>query len=247
LKQNRRYRRGYPVAILVGFEDDRVVVWQIFRHVIKPETTLRLDGARNDTKAVYNFHESIVNALRPTLNEGVRSIILAAPTRTNHAQTFMDHVRRHHLWLMQGPNKATFSEATGSASTLSDVAALTKTPRFHHLISETTSEETANLLGLLEKHLHASNHDAVVLYSLEEVEDRILDPRRAGSPIPEYLLLTDKYLFDSREKKRIHRLIQIATNRHVKTRIVDADSTAGLRLTQLGGMVCFTRLTRTYG
>jgi stalled ribosome rescue protein Dom34 len=55
-------------------------------------------------------------------------------------------------------------------------------------------------------------------------------------------MLTDKHLSDSPEKNRIHRLMQIATNRNVKTRIVDAESKAGLRLTQLGGMVCFARL-----
>jgi stalled ribosome rescue protein Dom34 len=239
LKQKRRYRRGYPVAILAGLKDDRAVLWKIFSNVIKPEKTLWLNGARNDTKALYNFHESIVNALRPTLNEGVRSIILVSPTRTNHAQTLTDHIRKHHVWLVQGPNKATFSKTTGSASTLSEVATLTKTPMFHQLINETTSGETENLIGMLEKHLNTSNQDTVVLYSLEEIEDRIYGSRKPGRPIPKYLMLTDKYLSDSPEKNRINRLIQIATNRNVKTRIVDAESTAGLRLTQLGGMVYF--------
>jgi stalled ribosome rescue protein Dom34 len=118
---------------------------------------------------------------------------------------------------------------------------------FHQLICETTSEETENLIGMLEKHLNASNQDTVVLYSLDEIEDRILCPQKYGRPIPKYLMLTDKYISDSREKNRIHRLIQIATNRNVKTRIVDAESTAGLRLTQLGGMVCFTKPMRAYG
>lgn len=241
LKQKRRYRRGYPVAILAGLDDDRVIVWKIYSNVIKPEKTLRLDGSKNDTKAVYNFHESIVNALRPTLKEGVRSIILASPKRTNYAQTFIEHIQRHHVWLVQGPNKAIFSEATGSASTMSEVATLTRTPLFHQLICETTSEETENLIGILEQHLNTSNQDTVVLYSLEETEDLILGSRKSGRPIPEYLMLTDKYLSDSREKNRIHRLIQIATNRNVKTRIVDGESSAGLRLTQLGGMVCFAQ------
>lgn len=244
MKQKRRYRRGYPVAILVGLEDDRVVLWKIFSKVIKPATTLRLDGARNDTKALYNFHELIVNALRPTLNEGVRSIILASPTRTNHAKTFINHIRKHHVWLVQGSNKAIFSETTGPASTLSEVTTLTKTPLFHQLINETTSEETENLIGILEKHLNASNQDTVVLYSLEETENHILGPRNSGRSKPDYLMLTNKYLSDSREKNRIHRLLQIATNRKVKTRIVDAESNAGRRLTQLGGMVCFTRSKR---
>jgi stalled ribosome rescue protein Dom34 len=110
---------------------------------------------------------------------------------------------------------------------------------FHQLICETASEETENLIDMLEKRLNASDQDTVVLYSLKEIEDLILGPRKPGRPKPEYLMLTNKYLSDSCKKNRIHRLMQIATNRNVKTRIVDAESTAGLRLTQLGGIVCF--------
>ena len=242
VKQKRGYRRGYPVAILAGLEDDRAVLWKVYSNVVKPEKTLRLDGTRNDPKTVYNFHESIVNALRPTLKEGVRSIILASPTRTDYAQRFIDHIRGHHAWLVQGPNKAIFSEATGSAGTPPEVAALTRTSMFRRLICETTSEETENLIDVLEKCLNASKEDTVVLYSLKEIEDLIIGPQKPGRPKLEYLMLTDKYLSDSCEKHRIQRLMQIAINRNVKTRIVDAESSAGLRLTQLGGMVCFAQL-----
>ena len=238
MKQKRGYRRGYPVAILAGLEDDQAVLWTVFSNVVKPEKTLCLEGTRNDPKAVYNFHESIINALRPTLKEGVRSIIVASPTRTDHSQRFIDHIRRHHIWLVQGPNKAIFSEATGSASTLSEVAAMTRTPVFHRLINKTTSEETESLIDILEKHLDSSNQETSVLYTLEETGDLIFGSRKSSRPKPEYLMLTDKYLSDSNDKNKIHRLMQIAKNRNVKTRIVGAESTAGLRLTQLGGMVC---------
>ena len=224
---------------MAGIEDDQAVLWRVFSNVVKPEKTLWLEGTRKDPKAVYNFHESIVNALRPTLKEGVRSIVVASPMRTGHAQRFIDHIRRHHTWLVQGPNRAIFSEAIGSAGTLAEVAAMTRTPAFHRLINETTSEETESLIDILEKHLGASGQGMSVLYSLEETEDLILGPPKSGRPKPEYLMLTDKYLSDSCEKNRIHRLIQIAKNRNVKTRIVEAESTAGLRLTQLGGMACF--------
>ena len=242
MKQKRGYKRGYSVAILAGLEDDRAVLWKVFSNVVKPEKTISLDGTRNDSKAVYNFHESIVNALRPTLKEGVRSIILASPARTNHAQRFIDHIREHHAWLVQGPNKAVFSEANGSASTLAEVATLTKTLMFRQLICETTSEEAEDLMNILEKRLNTSDKNAVVLYSLEETEDLILGSQKPNRPKPERLMLTDRYLSNSREKNRIHRLMQIATNRDVKTRIVDAESPAGQRLTQLGGMVCFAKL-----
>jgi stalled ribosome rescue protein Dom34 len=236
----KAYKRGYPVAILAGIENDHAALWQVFSQVAKHQQTIPLNGVRKDSKAVYNFHESIINALRPTLKEGVRSIIIAASAKTNYAQEFLSHLKAHHTWLLQGPNKATFSPITGSASTPPQVAALTKTGLFKQLISETTAEETENLLEILEKRLNETGN--LVLFSLEEAENLILGKQAAGKPKPEYLLLTDNYLSSSRQKNRVHRLLQIATNRNVKTRIINAESTAGIRLTQLGGLVCLAKI-----
>ena len=236
----KAYKRGYPVAILIGIENDHAALWQVFSQVAKHQQTIPLSGDRKDFKALYNFHESIINALRPTLKEGVRSIIIAASAKTNYAQDFLNHIRAHHTWLLQGPNKATFSPITGSASTPPQVAALTKTALFKQLINETTAEETENLLEILEKRLNET--DNLVLFSLEEAENLILCKQAPGKPKPEYLLLTDNYLSSSRQKNRVHRLLQIATNKNVKTRIINAESTAGIRLTQLGGLVCLAKL-----
>jgi len=190
---------------------------------------------------LYNFHEAIVNTLRPTLGEGVRSIILASRARTNHAQGFIDHIRLHHAWLVQGPNKVVFSRATGSAFTPQEVAILTRTPMFGQLVCETTSEEAENLIDILEECLNAPDQDIIVAYSLKEVEDLILS-RKPGKPDPEYFMLTNEYLSASCEKNRINRLMQIAANRNIKTRILDAESIAGVRLTQFGGMICFAQI-----
>jgi stalled ribosome rescue protein Dom34 len=240
LKTKRKYKRGYPVAILTGIEENQADLWKIFSNVAKHEKTIPLNGARNNPKVLYNFHEAIINALRPTLKEGVRSIIVAAPARTNHAQALINHIREHHKWLSQGPNKAAISLITGSANTPTQVAALTRTQTFQKLISRTTEEETENLIDLLEKRLNASQSSAV-LFSLEEAETLILQRQKPNNLKPEYLLLTDKYLESTRHKSRLHRLMQIAANKQVKTRIVDAESPAGKRLTQLGGIVCLTQ------
>jgi stalled ribosome rescue protein Dom34 len=242
LKTKKTHKRGYPVAILAGLEEDHAVLWKIFSNVVKHEKNLALDGNRTDSKALYNFHESIINALRPTLKEGIKSIIVASPSRTNYAQEFSTHVREHHAWLTQGSNTAVFSEITGSASSPSQVAELARTPSFRRLIRDTTAEETENLIEILEQRLNATSKNNLVLFSLEEAEKLILGTPKADRPKPEYLLLTQNYLASSREKNRLHRLMQIATNRKVKTRIVDAKSAAGQRLTQFGGIVCLARL-----
>jgi stalled ribosome rescue protein Dom34 len=240
--KTKGYKRGYPVATLIGIEEDKATLWKIFSKVAKPENTIHINGTRSNQKALYNFHESIIKALRPTLKEGVRTVILSSPARTSHDQEFLNHVREHHTWLTQGPNKAAFSTITGSASTPHEVATLTRTPTFHKLISETHAEETENLIEILEKRLSASHKNNLVLFSLEESENFILHRQKQGGPKPEYLLLTNKYLAETRAKNRLHRLMQIAANRKVKTRVISAESPAGKRLTQLGGLVCLAQI-----
>ncbi len=236
----KNYKRGYPVAFLVGIEFDHAALWQIFSQVAKNQQTISLNGGRKDQKALYGFHEAIINALRPVLKEGVRSIIVASPPRTGYSQEFLTHIKAHHAWLLQGTNKASFSQITGSASAPSEVAALTKTSNFKQLIQENAAEETENLLEILEKRL--SKTDNLVLFSLQEAENLILYPQAPGKPQPEYLLLTDDYLAGSRQKNRVNRLMQIAARNGVKTRVIDAESNAGARLTQLGGIVCLAKL-----
>jgi stalled ribosome rescue protein Dom34 len=236
------YRRGYAVAVLIGLEERTATLWKVYSKVVKPEMTLRLDGYRNDSKAVYNFHEAIVDALRPTLKEGVQTIVLASAPRTAYAKEFIQHVNKHHAWLTQGANKVAFAEITGSASTLPQVATLTRHHGFNKLVQEATSGEAVGLLDLLESRLNSSRGENVVLYSLEEAEGVILFSRKGGLK-PEYLLLTDKYLANSRQKGRLNRLMQAATNNQVKSRVVGSESPAGKRLTQLGGIVCLAKVT----
>jgi stalled ribosome rescue protein Dom34 len=236
----KNYKRGYPVAVLVGIEQDHAAIWHIYSQVAKPQQTIPLNGDRKDQKALYSFHETIVNALRPVLKEGVRSVIVASPARTSYALDFLFHVKSHHSWLTQGTNKASISQITGSASSPPQVATLTKTTAFKELIQENAAEETENLLEILEKRLNKT--DTLVLFSLQEAENLILFPQAPGKPQPEYLLLTNNYLNGSRQKNRVNRLMQIAAKNGVKTRVISADSNAGKRLTQLGGIVCLAKL-----
>ncbi len=238
LAPKQGYRRGYAVAVLAGIEENQAILWRVFSNVVKPEKTINLNGTRSDPKALYNFHEAVINALRPIMKEGVKSIVLVSPPKTNYVSKFTEHVKAHHPWLTSGPSKAIFSQLSGSAANIPEVTLLARNPAFKEIISQTTLEETGNLIDLLEKRLNASGPEPLVLYSIEEIEDRIYSTWNPGKPKPEYLLLTDVYFSRTRQKNRLQRLIQIAQNRQVKTRIVKADSPSGKRLTQLGGLVC---------
>jgi stalled ribosome rescue protein Dom34 len=133
------------------------------------------------------------------------------------------------------------AEIIGSAATPSQVAQLANSPAFSELIRETTSEETGGLLDLLEKRLNTSSRENTVLFSLEEAENLILYSPKTSTRKPEYLILTEKYLAGNRQKNRLHRLLQIASNKKIKTKVVDSESPAGQRVAQLGGFVCLAK------
>lgn len=233
------------MALLVGLESDHAVLWQIFSHVAKPQLTVKLGGNRADERVLYNFHESIVDALRPILKEGVRSIVATAPIRTGYAAAFLDHVRKHHAYLIQskGTGRVTFAELVGSADQPYEVAELAKTNEFRKLIAETTSEEADHIVNELEKHLSNASSSSAVLFSLKEIEDMIYDRKKQDDSKSEHLMVTDIYLANSKDKNRINRLLQISNNRNVKTRIVNGETPAGKRISQFGGMVFFSLQT----
>ncbi|MDR0797178.1 MAG: hypothetical protein LBE70_00445, partial [Nitrososphaerota archaeon] len=179
--------------------------------------------------------EDIINKLRPILKEGVKSILVASPQKTSFNQDFLNHIKGHHQWLFQGVNKATFKQLTGSAVTHAQVSSITGSEEFKLSINNSTFEEAENLRELLEKRLNTN--DNLVLFSLEEAEDTIYNHKTQGTPKPEYLLLTDNYLAGEKRKTRLNRLMQIAQNKKIKTRVVNKESPAGARLNQFGGLV----------
>jgi stalled ribosome rescue protein Dom34 len=237
---SKPYRRGYPVAVLIGIEHSQIAIWKVYSKVAKPEANIRLEGSRTDVKLLYNFYESVINKLRPILKEGVKSIIVVAPQKTSFSQDFLDHIKGHHQWLFQGVNKATFKQIIGFAITHAQVSNITSTEEFKQSINDSTFEEAELLLEILEKRLNAT--DKLVLFSLEEAEDAIYNSESQGMSKPEYLLLTDSYLEKDKRKARLNRLIQIAQNKKIKTRIINKESPAGVRLNQFGGLaVCLLK------
>jgi stalled ribosome rescue protein Dom34 len=249
---SKSYRRGYSVAVLVGMEQSQAAIWRIYSQVAKLESSVQLEGVRSNAKAVYSFHEAVINVLRLSLKEGVKSVIVAAPQKTSYSQDFLNHVKEHHQWLFQGANKASFKQILGSAITHAQVGNITSSSEFKQSINDSALEETQNLRELLEKRLNTTitsssasmlaGSNSLVLFSLEETENAIYrNQEMPGKPKPEYLLLTDNYLAGEKRKTRLNRLLQIAQNKKIKTRIVNKDSPTGTRLNQLGGIVCLLK------
>jgi stalled ribosome rescue protein Dom34 len=90
-------------------------------------------------------------------------------------------------------------------------------------------------MGVLEKRLNDPEGIETLLSALGDVEDAVYRSERS----PEYILVTE--VFRSRNRRRAGRLLQVAANKNVRTRIVKADTSAGARVTKFGGLVCMLR------
>jgi stalled ribosome rescue protein Dom34 len=132
----------------------------------------------------------------------------------------------------------------GSAGQPHEVHELVRTKAFRDVIGDTTSRDAENIATALEKSLDSDDSGMVVLYSLEEIEDLVYGRQQQNSLRPEHVVLTDKYLADTRNRRTVLRLLQISKNMGIKTTIVKAETGTGLRLSQLGGLVCFAKPNR---
>ena len=233
------------MAILLGFEDNHAMIWHVFSRVVKPFKKIQIDGRRNDDKNLYNFHESIIDTIKPTLKEGVHSVVLVSAPRTTYSEDFLKHVNKHHKYLTnsKGPNQANFGTLVGSAVDKLSVSELVKTKTFIELIEQTTSEDADRAVSLLEKYLYDTEH-GLVLYSLKEIEKKVFQTEPTTGSATEYLLLTNNYLKEFKQKSRIHRLLQISKNKKIKTKVIDGETAAGSRINQFGGIVFFAIICR---
>ena len=235
-RRRRGYRRGYPVAVLIGFDGNSAALWRVYSQVVKSHSTI--EAPRGSKRERYNFHEAVVNALRPILKEGVGSVVLVAPTRTSHVKEFLDHVAKHQPWMTRGAGSATFTGIVGSATTQEEVTILVRTGEVQKAIGSSAVGEADRIKGLLESRL-AKDDASPILYSLYEIEGMIFDQRVKGRPEPEHLILTDRFL--AAHRRRSQRLMEASRSRGVRAHVVGVKTAAGQRVEQLGGMVLLTR------
>lgn len=243
-KRKVRKKRGHPVGILIGLTDDSAVFWRIFSEIIKPDIIIKRGRKRRnqDDKQLYHFHEAIVDKLRPIIKEGIKSVVVAAPPKKDYAKEFHNHVNKHHSWLLKkGKNTAAFNEIIGLAKTIKNVNYLVRQDFFKEAVEETSNQEGLLILEDLDKLINKSNDYSKILYTVKEIEKEIDKKWKSYEIKPNYIILTDEYLENSRQKNRIHRILQIAKNHGIRTKIVNAESEAGIRVNSFGGLVSFTK------
>ncbi len=243
-KRKKRTKRGHPIAILIGLHDNDAVFWRIFSESIRLHFKIKRGRKRRnqDKKQLYHFHEEIINVLRPIVKEGIRSVILLSPPKEEYSDEFLNHVNKHHSWLLKIGNKqVVFSKIIGNqAKTQKDVYYLKTQEYFKDIVNETSNQEGLLILEELTEIINKNEKFSKILYTWREIDYELrLIKLNPNLPKPNYIILTEEYLNNLKNRNKSHRILQIAKNLEIKTKIVSQESEAGAIVEQFGGLVCF--------
>ncbi|KKK42044.1 hypothetical protein LCGC14_0676550 [marine sediment metagenome] len=243
-KRRKRIRRGHPVAILIGLHDKDAVFWRIFSETIREPFKINRGRKRRNQnkKQLYHFHEEIINRLRPIINKGIRSVVLLSPPKEVYSDEFLNHVKKHHSWLLRkGDKQVVFSKIIGSqAKTQRDVFYLKTQEYFKDIIDETSNQEGLLILEELTEIINKNEKFSKILYTWREIDPELrLIKQNPNLPKPNYIILTEEYLKNPKNRNKTHRILQIAKNLEIKTKIVSQESEAGAIVDGFGGLICY--------
>jgi stalled ribosome rescue protein Dom34 len=79
-----------------------------------------------------------------------------------------------------------------------------------------------------------------IFYTYKEIDYELrLIKQNPNLPKPNYIILTEGYLKKPKNRNRTYRILQIAKNLKIKTKIVNPESEAGTIVEKFGGLVCY--------
>lgn len=245
----RKTKRGFLTALLIGFDEKEIHAWKVYSHSLRFYKTIRLTRKWKylDEKQIYHSLEELVNLIRIVIKEGVKSILLAGPLKTDYSTIFLDHINKHHQWLVRtkGYDRVSFGEIVGTANTLDSANYLISQEKSLNIISETTSDEINLLVKQLNKIINIGDPNRILLYNLEEIESLIYGRGKKDKSAAEkldFLIVTENFINNHRSKHRIHRLIQIANNKGIITKTISIENPAVDRFDQFGGILAFKKI-----
>ncbi|MCK4384441.1 MAG: hypothetical protein KAW66_14165, partial [Candidatus Lokiarchaeota archaeon] len=126
------------------------------------------------------------------------------------------------------------------AKTQKDVFYLKTQEYFKDIIDETSNQEGLLILEELTEIINRNEKFSKILYTWREIDHELrLIKRNPNLPKPNYIILTEEYLKNPKNRNKTHRILQIAKNLEIKTKIVSQESEAGAIVDQFGGLVCY--------
>jgi len=244
----RKPKRGFLVALLIGFDEKEIHTWRVYSHSLRVYKTIKL--ARKwkylDDKQIYNLLEELVNLIRLVIRDGLKSILLASPQKKDYSTIFLDHINKHHQWLVRskGYNRVSFGEIVGNANNIESAKFLISQEKSLHVIHETTSDEINLLVKQLNKIINIGDPNRLLLYNLVDIEALIYGRGKKDKSAAEkldFLIVTEDFINNRKNKNRIHRLIQIANNKGIITKTISIEDPAADRFNQFGGILAFKK------
>ncbi|TKJ19171.1 MAG: hypothetical protein CEE42_15870 [Promethearchaeota archaeon Loki_b31] len=244
----KKLKRGFLVALLIGFDEKEIHMWKVYSHSLRVYKTIKLIRKWKylDDKQIYNLLEELVNIIRLVIRDGLKSILLASSQKKDYSTIFLDHINKHHQWLVRskGYNRVSFGEIVGTANTLESANFLISQEKSLHIIHETTSDEINLLVKQLEKIINIGDPNRLLLYNLEDIEAFIYEGGKKDKTAAEkldFLIVTEDFINNHKNKHRIHRLIQIANNKGIITKTISIENPAVNRFNQFGGILAFKK------
>ncbi len=243
----KKPKRGFLVALLIGFDEKEIHTWKVYSQSLRVYKTIKLTRKWKylDDKQIYNLLEELVNIIRLVIRDGLKSILLASSQKKDYSTIFLDHINKHHQWLVRskGYNRVSFGEIVGNANNIESAKFLISQEKSLHVIHETTSDEINLLVKQLEKIINVGDPNRLLLYSLEDIELIIYEGGKKDKSAAEkldFLIVTEDFI-NSHNKHRIHRLIQIANNKGIITKTISIENPAVDRFNQFGGILAFKK------
>ena len=248
IMKKKKPKRGFLVALLIGFDEKEIHAWKVYSHSLRFYKTIKLTRKWKylDDKQIYHSLEELVNLIRLVIRDGLKSILLASPQKNNYSTIFLDHINKHHQWLVRfkGYNRVSFGEIVGTANNIESANYLISQEKSLEIISETTSDEINLLVKQLNKIINVGDPNKLLLYNLEDIEALIYGrgkKDKSAADKLDFLIVTENFINRHKYKYRIHRLMQIANNKGIITKTISIENPAVDRFDQFGGILAFKK------
>lgn len=244
----KRPKRGFLIALLIGFDEKEIHTWKVYSHSLRAYNKIKMTRKWKylDDKQKYHVIEELVNLIRSVIQDGLKSILLASPPKTDYSTKFLTHINKHHQWLVRsrGYNQVSIGEIVGTANDLDSATFLISNEKSLEIIQDTTSDEIQLLVNQLNKLINVGDPNKLLLYNLEDIESLIYGRGKKDKTAAEkldFLIVTENYIINHKHKNRVHRLLQIARNKGIITKTISIENPAADRFNQFGGILAFKR------
>jgi len=129
------------------------------------------------------------------------------------------------------------------AKTPKDVYYLKTQEYFKEIVDETSNQESMMILEELTELINKNEKVSKILYTWREIDQELrLLKKNPELAKPNYIILTEEYLKNPKNRNKTHRILQIAKNLGIKTKIMSQESEAGAIVDKFGGLVCYYKL-----